>query len=180
MRISEMAAMALSEIPNYYEPGWEWWAYTLAAAGLVVAAFLMALAVPLAFNAGEWLEGARGRVAWRVAAWLAVLAAVIGGFMLPGALMRHMPTAGGVGWIIAATLALGFIAWWWVGGFLSERYSRYVAALPAAVFVLSVVNYGFAELVTRTAASVPMSVGALLTIVVVLIGGIFFYGKTAR
>lgn len=153
-----------------YVPGWEWWHWALAlllfgggVAGLV--------RLPL-LTLGAFFELEYSRWRWAASLGLGMLALTSAGFalMMPGVLMRHQPEFSGSAWLLVLCLGVAFAAGVW-GMFTYDSFKRgyfpgVVVGVGAAV--------GFAmDGINRAAASVPLSVGAFLAVVVV---GVVFVG----
>lgn len=168
------ALRAAGEIPNYYEPGWAWWAFVAAGVGLVFAGFCMAYGVPILVEMTKHrAESSYGWVIMTVLA-LGLIGAVFYGWSLPGELMRHTATAGGAFWYFVGSFLAGLTTWglsWWV----MDDMKAWPFALPAVVICAGSVVHGIAEILTRTAASIPTSVGQLSGIVALGAVGVVVY-----
>lgn len=168
------ALRTAGEIPNYYEPGWAWWAFAATGVGLVMAGFLMAYGVPIIMELSKQpTKAPRHWVAVLVVA-LGLLAAIFYGWTLPGELMRHTATAGGAGWYFVGSFLAGLVTWW-VSWRLVDDLKAWPFALPAVVICGGSVIHGVTEILTRTAASIPMPVGQFGAVVLLGAVGVVVY-----
>lgn len=171
---TKTALRVAGEIPNYYEPGWAWWAFVAAGVGLVFAGFCMAYGVPILVELTR--QPLQSRHRWVAVAVIALvlIAAIFYGWSLPGELMRHTATAGGAFWYFVGSFLAGLTTWglsWW----LVDDMKAWPFALPAVVICAGSVVQGIAEVLTRTAASIPTSVGQLSGLVVLGVVGVVVY-----
>jgi len=137
--------------------------------GLFVVAYAVAL-VPEALIG--WAEGSRGRT---ISQWALFVFSAGALLIIPGALMRHVEEQSSTWWVIlgAVVLAgiLGIRAWVADWGILS--------LVAAGALLAGAVLGGVGDAITRAAASIPMTVGGFLLLVVVIAGGVFLWFRRA-
>jgi hypothetical protein len=176
---------ATEEIPKLYEPGWDWWAWPIAWTALALAALIIAAAAPLFVVTVEAIENHVLRVSAAIGVILLVLAAVVAGYAGSGVMMRHMDNGEGAFWVALGSILVGVLGWG-VGYYLydSRNYSyedrhwvSWASAAPALVIGLGAVLNGIAEIITRLAASIPMTVVQFLTVIV--LGSLAFFAFAA-
>lgn len=168
---------AVNEIPKLYEPGWEWWAWPVAWAALALAGLILAAALPLITRTAEKLEGTTWRTPGIAAAGLLAVAAAVAGYMGSGVLMRHMDSGKGVFWVFLGALLVGLLSWGVAARIAPQPYTYspwrpWLLALPMIVIGSGAIFNGISEALTRLAASIPMSVASLGS--VILFGMIAF------
>ncbi|MFK0004990.1 hypothetical protein [Paenarthrobacter sp. NPDC090522] len=179
--IQAFITTASNEVPKMFETGWDWWAWPIAWAALAVAALVIAGALPMF----AVVVGAAQDTVWKVPAAilviLVVLAAVVAGYIGSGVMMRHMDNGQGAFWVFLGCLLVGLLGWAfsasWHGTqpytYEARRWVGRVAAAPALVIGLGAVFNGIAEIITRLAASIPMTVaqfGALVVVGALVLG----------
>lgn len=185
--ISTLLPMAAEPIPNFYEPGWDWWAWPLAWLAYALAALVLAAIGPVFSYGYDAPRGSALRWPAIIGGLVLILAAVVVGFMGSGALMRHMDAADGallvfLGRLLVAGLgavaSMHICAWWFEG--LSDVARWLAFAAPAVVVGLGAIANGIGEAITRFAASVPIPVGQAGAILVLglLLLGLWGYGRT--
>lgn len=171
--IQAFITTATNDVPKMFETGWEWWAWPIAWAVLALAALVMAGALPMVAIAGQ--AGSPWKVPLVILAGLLVLAAIVTGYAGSGVMMRHMDNGGGAFWVFLGSILVGLLGWGfsasWNGSqdwsYEDRRWLSWVAAAPALVIGLGAVFNGFAEIITRLAASIPMPVAQFGAIVIV-------------
>lgn len=179
MSTASAIAAANDIAPNFYEPGWQWWALPVGWVILLALGVLIAITLPGAvtlYQAGGWWA-----IPSAVLLVLAGLAAVVFAWIGPGMLMRHQPTGKGAFLVWLGCFAVAAVAWFVSHRVLVRKVDPYgydydsrriinrVAMVPGAVIGIATLCGGVAELVTRLAASVPMGVVQFLGVVVGLV-----------
>ncbi|MDO5867062.1 MULTISPECIES: hypothetical protein [Paenarthrobacter] len=157
---------ATNEIPKLYEPGWDWWAWPIAWAALALAGLILAAALPLITRTAERLEGTAWRTPGIAAASLLAVAAAVAGYMGSGVLMRHMDSGEGAFSIFLGTLLVGLLSWGAAAHIAPQPYTYspwrpWLLALPMIVIGSGAIANGISEALTRLAASIPMPVASL-------------------
>lgn len=100
------------------------------------------------------------------------LLALFGAYVLPGAIMRHLPHHEQV-WLVVggAVVAVAALAWWsW-----REDWDRWMFWVAAGVIAVGTLLGAAFDALNRSAASIPMGAGALLTLLIVGAAVIFLW-----
>lgn len=168
---------ATGEIPKLYEAGWDWWAWPIAWSALALAGLLMAAALPLITRTAEALEGTAWKTPGIAAVGLLAVAAAVAGYLGSGVLMRHMDTGQGAFGVFLGSLLVGLLSWGVAARIAPQPYTYspwrpWLLAIPMIVIGSGAITNGISEALTRLAASIPMSVASLGS--VILFGMIAF------
>ncbi|MBP2437876.1 hypothetical protein [Microbacterium amylolyticum] len=168
-----------------YETDWTWvnW-LSVAVLTAVTVIWTLSAATVATWVSDRHVGYSRGATAVKTVMWLAWVAVSCGAalvlLVLPGSVMRHIPSSGVVLVLfftgIAASIALAIWGLWGAGN--DVPLFGYV---PAVALFLGVLLGGVNDWLHRVAASIPTSVAVLvLTPIVLVVAGVLWAKSDAR
>ncbi|KTR92596.1 hypothetical protein NS220_14240 [Microbacterium testaceum] len=159
-----MQSSPATDVAVAFETDWAPWGFGLAIAILVLAIVWASVNGYVAAAVSDGLEDRAATAAWAV--WgLFSLASLTALLVVPGMIMRHIPSQPDVAWVFYPSLAGAAALGIW--GLLSDirlmRWSRWIGALSLALGALA----GAAtDWLNRVASSIPTSVPALIGLII--------------